>query len=532
MHGVVDRGGRVLVIDPRRTETAAEFEWLPIVPDSDAWLLLSLLQVITDEHLADEAFLARAASGWPQLAELAAEFPPEVTEVHTGIPPESVRVLARELVGRRAVVYGRTGTCLGQYSTLVNFLIDAVNVASGNLDARGGSVFAEPVTPVLDRLAERGGAFTYGTRRTRIGGFRDVFGTEPAVNMAAEITTEGEGQIHALFVVAGNPVLSVPNGPALEKAMPQLDLMVAIDLYVNETATHADYVLPATAMYEREDFPLFASAMYSQPFIQATEAVVPPAGSARPEWEIFDEIIDRLKEPSLRTRFGRALRRRGIRLNPRILRSLLVRTGRGGDRFGLRPGGLTVKKLLTEHPHGLLLATEQPVGRLRTVIRHRDRKLHLWHEEIHGEVQRLRARQWDPQFPMRLIGMREIRSENSWMHNVSQLRSARAPHAARMHPDDAEALGVPHNSVVRLTSKSGQIELPVIITDDIKPGVVAVPHGWGHRRGLWHRANHEGGANYNELASSDPADTEQLAGSAFLNGIPIRVDPVGPRERT
>jgi formate dehydrogenase len=526
LHAVTARGGRVLVIDPRRTETAQQFEWLPITPDSDAWLLLALLHEMTSSGLVDADAMRSAAAGWPELTLLTKDFSPEVAQAHTGIPAAQVRELARALVRSRAVVYGRTGTCLGQYSTLVNFLIDVVNLAAGNLDARGGSVFAQPVTPLLDNLAERGGAFTYGARRTRIGGFKDVFGTEPATTMAAEMTTPGEGQIRALFVTAGNPVLSVPDGAALEGAMAGLDLVVAIDLYVTETGQHADYVLPATTMYEREDIPLFASSLYAQPFLQVTEAVVPPAGEARPEWEIFDEIVRRTTHSRLRSSLSKVLRRFGVRLTPRMLRAALVRTGRGGDRFGLRPRGLTVERLLTRHPHGVLLARQQPVGRLSQVVRHSDKKMHLDHDDIRGEIERLRTRTPDPAYPLRLIGMREIRSENSWMHNVPLLRAARPAHAARMHPDDAGHLGLLHNGTVRLVSKSGRIELPLIVTDEVKSGVVAVPHGWGHRGGSWQRANHEGGVNYNALASSDPADIEQLSGSAHLNGIPVRAERI------
>ena len=528
LHEVVARGGRVLVVDPRRTETAQEFEWLPIVPDSDAWLLLCLLYALVEADLVGEDKMLSLATGWPKLKAQLGSFSPEAGETFTGIPAGEVRDLARQLAAQKAVVYGRTGTCLGQYSTLVNFLIDVVNLASGNLDARGGSIFAKPVTPFLDKLGERTGTFTYGARRTRIGGFRDVLGMEPAVNIPAEITTPGEGQIRAFFVTAGNPVLSVPDGDALESALPQLDLMVSVDLYVNETGQHADYILPATAMYERDDIPLFASGTYAKPFLQVTDAIVPPAGEARPEWEIFDEIIRRVKQGPGRAKISRALKRRGLGLTPRVIRSLLIRTGHGGDRFGLRPGGFTVKRLLAEHPHGVLVGDEQPVGWIQKgVIRHKDNRLHLYHPEIVEEIERLKARVADPAYPLRLIGMREMRSENSWMHNVPSLRAARPAHAARMHPDDADALGLRHNGRVRLISKSGTIELSLLVTEDLKPGVVAVPHGWGHGgRSSWRRAQQQGGANSNLLASSDPADIEQLSGSAHLSGIPVRAERV------
>lgn len=529
LHEVVARGGRVMVVDPRRTETAREFEWLPITPDSDAWLLLALLHELDAADLIDTRAVARVADGWPSLRAQLPPFTPEAAEVHTGIPADQTRALARDLIGSKAAVYGRTGTSLGQHSTLVNFLIDVVNLVSGNLDARGGSIFAKPVTPLLDRLGEKAGMFSYGERRTRIGGFPDVLGMEPAVNMPAEITTPGQGQLKAMFVVAGNPVLSVPDGDALEAALPQLDLLVAIDLYINETAQHADYVLPSTAMYERDDFPLFASSTYAKPFLQATNAVVPPAGEARLEWEILDEIARRVKQGRIKALLTRALKKRGLGLNPGLVRSLLIETGRGGRMFGLRPRGYTAKKLLSEHPHGVLLADEQPVGWLQQgVIRHKDNMLHLDHADIANEVERLGNRRGDPEYPLRLIGMREARSENSWMHNVPSLRAARPAHAARMHPTDAQALGLLHNGKVRLVSKSGEIEINLLVTEDLKPGVVAVPHGWGHGgRSSWRRAASEGGANSNLLASSQPADIEQLSGSAHLSGIPVRAERMG-----
>jgi anaerobic selenocysteine-containing dehydrogenase len=529
MNDVTKRGGRVLVIDPRRTETASKFEWLPIIPDTDAWLLLSLLQVLFADGLADEAAIRRAATGVDFLKDLAHEFTPESTAAHTGVPAEEVRSLAHELASRKSALYGRTGTCLGSSSTLVNFLMDAVNLASGNLDVRGGAVFGESPAPLLETLVHRLGLLSYGAERSRIGNFPDMLGSEPAANMAAEITTPGTGQIRALVVSAGNPVLSTPNGPALEEALGELDLMVSLDLYVNETNAHAHYVLPGTAMYEREDAPIYSMTFFSQPFFQVTEAVVPPAGEARPEWEFFDELARGLGTRAVPIKLARLLVRGGelvrLPLTPRRLLDALIRTGRRGDRFGLRPGGLSFTTMLRKHPHGVVFAEEQPVGRLAKVVRHRDRKVHLEHEAIAAEVARLAIRAADPAYPLRLIGMRERRSENSWMHNAPALAGGRPPHAARLHPKDAAPLGVADGDLIRLVSKSGAIELPVLLTEDLRPGVVAVPHGWGHKgTGGWRVANQNPGANVNELASSDPADLEPLVGMSHLSGIPVRAE--------
>ena len=285
MHDIVKRGGRVLVIDPRKTETAAQFEWLGIIPDGDAYLLLSLLHVLFGENLTDRARLARQADGAEWLERLAGPFSPEATESRTGIDPDTVRSLARDLARtRRAAVYGRVGTSTGENGTLTTYLLDAVNLVAGNIDVPGGTMFGSFGIPGERWGMKALGAVlraSYARKRSRIGDFPSVLLSEPAGVMAKEITTPGRGQVRALFVSAGNPVLSVPNGNELETALESLDLMVGVDLYVNETLAHCDYVLPAATMYERDDFPLAFQTLQPTPFRQATEAVVAPAGQAR-----------------------------------------------------------------------------------------------------------------------------------------------------------------------------------------------------------------------------------------------------------
>jgi anaerobic selenocysteine-containing dehydrogenase len=453
MHDIVKRGGRVLVVDPRKTETAERFEWLGIVPDGDAFLLLSLLQVMFAENLADRVGAASPADGLAWLELLAAPFTPEVTQAHTGIAPDVVRALARDLARTaRAAVYGRVGTSIGENGTLTTYLRDAVNLVAGNLDVAGGSMFGALGLPFERRLTAVGAAVLrriYQRRRSRIGGFPSVLLSEPAGVMAKEITTDGDGQIKALLVSAGNPVLSVPNGDELEAALGELELMVGIDLYVNETTAHCDYILPAATMYERDDF------------------VVPAAASSSRDGQ---------PEPYLRP------------------------------------------------------------GMLRDIVVYRDRRVHLRHPGIETEVAALSGRTTAPaDFPLRLIGMRELRSENSWMHNAPLLMRGQRQQRALMHVDDADAIGVNDGDLVRVTSAHGQIELPVALTKDLVAGVVAIPHGWGHRgTGGWRVANRAGGANVNRLMSSDPADLEALAGMARLTGVPVRVETLdsGTSEET
>lgn len=528
MHDIVRRGGRVLVIDPRRSETAAQFEWLGVTADSDAYLLLSVLQVFFDEGLVSTT-ARQQATGLDWLAIQAAPFTPEVTEAHTGVAPEAVRALARDLAATpRAAVYGRLGTCVGRNGTLVTYLIDAVNLVAGNLDRPGGSVFSTLGIPGQKWGTKLMGASlrrTYRTKRTRVGGFRAVIGAEPAALMAKEMTTPGRRQIRAMFVGAGNPVLSVPNGLELEEGLESLSLMVGLDLYVNETTAHCDYVLPVTTMYERDDFAVTFQQFQATPFRQATDAVVAPAGQVRTEWSIIEDLISRIR---VRTAVFAALRgaRRltGRPLNPRSVVDAMIRMADGGDRFGLRRGGLNFTKLATVNPHGVVVAPDIRTGVLDEVVAYRHGTVELEHPDIAAEITALTRRERPAAFPMRMIGMREPRSENSWMHNAPLLMRGDRTQRALIHSDDAASRGIAEGDTATVRSPFGEIAVPVALTTDIVPGTIAIPHGWGHRgTGGWRIANRAGGVNVNQLMSSDPADVEALAGMSWLTGVPVQV---------
>lgn len=533
-----DRGGRVVVIDPRRTETAREFEWLPIRPDGDALLMLSLLNVMFGEGLVDDEAVEQIATGLATIKEISADHPPETTAPLTGVPADTVRDLARELVRTpRAAIYGRVGTCLGRTGTLTTALLDIVNLVAGNLDSVGGSMFGGngfPAERLSARAMQRSSGFAWGARRSRIGDFPQVAGQAPASMMAKEITTPGPGALRALFLCAGNPVLSVPNGEELAQAIDDTDLCVSFDLYRNESNAHADFILPAPSMYERSDHILIFQPLYTTPFKQATGPVIEPMGEARPEWQVFNELAHgladlspKLRAMSLLDRISRRLRRP---FDPERLIDILIRLGLGGDRFGLRRGGLNLSRLLHEKPSGAVVAEHLSPGRLRTIVTLRGRKVALDAPQLMSEIDRLTPEKCDD-LPLRLIGMREVRSENSWQHNAPMLLRGGRKHTARMHPDDADRRGVGEGEIVTVRSAYGCIRLPVTVTDDISPGVVAIPHGWGHNgSGGWTRANGaaggdcgSGGANVNQLISSAPEDLEHLAGMARMNGVPIEV---------
>ncbi len=534
MHDIVKRGGRVVVVDPRRTETAAAFEWLGIVPDTDAYLLLSLLSVMFADGLVDSTRVGGQADGIDWLRSLCAPFTPEMTAERTGIAPDGVRSLAHDLVRTpRAAVYGRLGTCVGRYGTLTSYLIDAVNLVAGNLDVPGGSVFG-----LMQTVGQRWVNTLMGIalrrsyrRRSRIGGIPNAITSEPAALMAKEITTAGARQIKAMFVSAGNPMLSVPNGDELESAFESLDLSVALDFYVTETTSRCDYILPVTTMYERDDFPFTFQAFQATPFRQATEAVVPPAGQARTEWDIVDDLTGRLACETTGFRLlgsvRKTLRAIGVGMTPRLMIDGLIRMSQGGDRFGLRRGGLSLRRLTEQHPHGVVVAPHIRTGVLRDAVAYRSRRVKLVHADIAAEVDKLTRDGHPDGYPLRLIGMREPRSENSWMHNSPLLMRGERVHRALIHVDDAADLQIADGDPVRVSSPYGEITIAATTTKDVMPGVIAVPHGWGHKgTGTWALANRAGGANVNRLTSSAPEDVEALSGMAWLTGVPVRVDRV------
>lgn len=521
---LVERGGRVVVVDPRRSETAKAFEHVGIRADTDAWLLLAMLGEIFRSGLADDAWLATNASGAEELRSAALAVPLEEAARRTGIEAATIAALARDFAtAPSAVAYTRTGVCASSFGTLANFLADALNAVTGNLDSPGGWVFGDP--PIdSGELAARFGLAGVGTSRSRVGNLPSVVNTMPSAVMPAEITTPGPGQLRALVVGAGNPVLTTPGSSEVEAALQQLELLVSIDLYVTETSKYAHYLLPGTTFLERADLPAAFLGWASTPFVQATKAVVDPPGECREEWRFYDEMARRLglggpwALPS-----ARFLSRIGLfRPSPMTLLDLLLRTGRSGDRFGLRRRGLNMAKLLRAE-RGIVLAEHPAVGLLRRKVKHRDGRVHLFHPEIGGEVQRLLASPAaDPDFPLRLIGRREFRSHNSWMHNVPS-RHRQAP--LQVNPADAVLAGIGDGDVVAVRSRDGVIEVPVEISDDVVAGTLTLPHGWGHSGG-WRVANERGGANYNVLTAARPEAAEQISGMSHLNGVAVRIEQV------
>ena len=529
LRAVRARGGKVVVIDPRRTETARlASEHHFIRPDTDVFLLLAMIRTILAERLEAREFLARHVEGVEHVRQVVEPFTPEVAAARTGIAADTIRGLAREFAtASGACAFGRV-VC-GRFGTLTAWSLEALNIVTGNLDRPGGTVFSDGLVDLVEVVA-RLGLDGYGKHRSRVGDYPGVLGELPSGVLADEITTPGAGQVRALIVTAGNPVLSTANGPALAAAMRQLECTVALDIYPSETASLADYVLPCTTYFERADYPIFHAQLMTEPYGQWTEAVVPPQGEAKTEWEIFALLSDAMGLPFLNSRVAtvvrKALRLFGRDLGPRSIMNAMIRLGPYGDRFLPWRRGFTLARL-AKHPHGVRLPDPR-TGILREKLRTRDRKVHLWCPELEGEMARLRRateEQEDGAYPFRLIGRRDMRSNNSWLHNLPRLMRGERCRRLRVHPADAVRVGLTDGARAVVRSHVAAVEVEVRVTDEVMPGVVSLPHGWGHTYEATRRvAARDPGPNCNALI--DQRVIEPLSGMAFLNGFPVAVEPV------
>ena len=551
---LVARGGRVVVVDPRRSRTAEmASEWVPIRPGADAYLLMAMVQVITSEGLVDLAACADLVTGLDDVVDVAAPFTPEAVAPATGLEADQIRRLARELASARsACVYGRIGTTTAEFGTLTSWLVDVLNVLTGNLDRPGGAMFAKAAAGASNtRGTPRFGREVRLHRRTsRVRGLPETFGELPAVVLAEEIDTPGEGQVRALLTIAGNPVLSTPNSARLDAALAGLECMVAVDIYVNETTRHADVILPAPSALQKGHYDvallqlaLHDTANYSEPVLpldddQPTEwevlarlaLVLQGAGATADPALVDDLMIASLVQGSVADEtspiHGREVEEvLGLlepRTGPERILDLLLRTGPYGEGFGADPEGLSLDRLLAT-PHGVDLGPLKP--RLPDVLRTPDGMIALAPEILIADVDRLHeGLDGRRDHPFVLVGRRDLRSNNSWMHNVSVLVKGKPRCTAHLHPDDAAALGLADGEDAVVRSRVGEVRIPVEVTDAIRPGVVSIPHGWGHDLDgvQLEVARAHAGVNSNLLA--DETLFDPISGNAVLNGIPVTVE--------
>ncbi|OBJ31758.1 molybdopterin-dependent oxidoreductase [Mycolicibacter heraklionensis] len=516
---VRDRGGTVVVIDPRRTETAKLADaHVAVRPGGDLYLLLGMLHVLINENLCDTAAIARQSVGLPQLRRLVADASPEAVAARAGVDAQTIYALARDhAAADSAALYCRIGICHQEAGTLVSWLVMVINAVTGNLDRAGGTMFSTPAADV-PRVAKYIPA-GYGAWTDRSGHYKSFRGELPAVVMADEILAAGEGQIKAMITCAGNPVSSIPQKGRLDQAMASLDLYVAIDMYVTETSRHADYILPPASPLEREDVGLLLPVFSVRNNIRYQHRTFEPPAGAKDDWEILSLLMLELLPAPIRTMVAPGRERLVAAINPLRMAAISLATGPyGWIRKGRK--GISMRQL-RDSAGGLDLGPLRP--RLREVIATRDRKVQLAPDEFIAAAAALLDSPAGPEsaYDLQLIGRRQLRSNNSWLHNVSSMTSGSNQCTLHMHPDDAKNRGLAEGDTVQVTSDIGKIEVPLHISDDMRPGTVSVPHGWGHRNTGWRHADSLPGANVNDL--HDPARVDTFTGTAALNNTWVSV---------
>jgi anaerobic selenocysteine-containing dehydrogenase len=532
--GVRERGGRFVLIDPRRTETAAYADEHHFIrPGGDPAFVLALLHVIFAEGLHDATSVHEAARGLEPLQALAARFSPERVAPAIGMTAEVIRSIARGFAGaRRAVAYGRVGVCTNEFGPTGSWLIEALNVVTGNFDRAGGAMFTKPAID-LAGLAERTGISHHGRHRTRVRGLPETGGMLPATAMAEEMETPGPGQIRGLITLAGNPVLSVPGGEGLARSLAKLDVMVSIDIYLNETTRHAHVVLPPRSALERGHYDLLFHALAVRNTVKWSEPVVTPDPDTRDDWDILYELSMRLaaKKRGPIAEKAAALALRLGRLGSERVLDVLLRTGPYGDRFLPWSDGLNLERV-RRAVHGIDLGPLVPMGRER--VRTRSGKVELCPGPLAADVDRVErwvaanaanadsaASAAAPE--LSLIGRRHVRSNNSWMHNLRSLVKGPDRATLQMHPTDAKAAGLEHGGLVQVSSRGGEVTARLEVTDEVMPSVVSLPHGFGHAAAAdtLRIAGAVPGPNAN--AVTDERLVDPLTATAVLNGVPVRV---------
>ena len=551
------RGGRLIVVDPRRTRTAAAAdEHIRLRPGADAWLLAAVARTLLAEGLARPGRLTEHTAGLERLPELLAPFTPEAVAGACGVPAERILELARELAAApTAAVYGRLGTTAQRYGTLASWLVDVVNLLTGNLDREGGVLFTRAAAGSRNTTGTpgTGRGVRFGRFASRVRKAPETYGELPVSCLAEEIETPGEGRIRALFTVAGNPALSTPNGRRLSAALGSLDLMVSIDIYLNETTRHADVILPVPSPLSRSHYDLAFNQLAIHNTATYSAAVLPPEEDMPQEWETMlrlaaivlgagpqadiaaadDMVAAQLAEREVSLSGGawkgvpaaELLEAVEPRRGPERLLDLLLLTGPYGER-GATPWegrGLRLSDLEAA-PHGIDLGAL--ASRVPEVLRTPGGKIDAAPQPLADDLLRLRDGLAAERGSLLLIGRRDLRSNNSWMHNVEVLARGERRCTLMVHPLDAQRLEVEDGSQARVRSRVGEVVVTVEVTDTITEGVVSLPHGWGHGQPgsrMAVAARHPG-VNVNLLVDED--DIDPLSGNAVLNGVPVTLEPL------
>ncbi|MDH0097211.1 molybdopterin oxidoreductase family protein [Ectopseudomonas hydrolytica] len=499
------RGGKLVVVDPRRSETAAiADQHLFVRPGSDAALLLALLNTLFEEGLTRGSHLP--VEGLEQVRAAIAEFTAEAMSARCGVPAATIRQLARDFAAAdKAVCYGRMGVSTQTFGTLCQWLVQLINLVTGNLDRVGGALCT---MPAVDLVASTSGGH-FNRWQSRVSGLPEYGGELPVSALAEEMLTPGEGQIRALVTVAGNPVLSTPNGRQLEQALQGLDFMLSVDFYINETTRYADLILPPTAPLEHDHYDTTFNVFAVRNVTRFNEAILAKPEGALHDWEIFVGLAQAFAA------------RNGLELKPTLAPEQMIDMGLRFGPYGDRSERKLSLAALRDHPHGLDLGPLQAnlAARLKTA----SKAVEAAPELLLGDLARFAAQVPPAADELLLIGRRHVRSNNSWMHNYHRLVKGKPRHQLLMNPSDLASRGLVDGQRVQVRSRVGSIEVEVAASDEVMAGVVSLPHGWGHARpGVQMAiASEQPGASANDL--TDERRLDALSGNAVLNGVPVEV---------
>ncbi len=521
------RGARLVVVDPRRTETAElASEHVAVLPGGDAALLLAMTQVLVEAGRVDSAWLQKHTRGLDALSRHLKAFTPERAATLAGVSADTIRRLALEFADApSSVAYARLGVCNNRTGTLASYAVDLLNIVAGRLGVRGGALFAKPAID-LPKLAKLVGADGYARWHSRVRGLPETAGDVPASTLAEEMETAGEGQVRALVTFAGNPVLSTPNGGRLARALAGLEFMVCIDPYINETTRFANVILPPCGALSEDHLDLFFANVATRNVVRWTDAAIPRAADERADWQILLELSYRLGGgPSGMAPLdfaARMLRKLGLEVGPVAIADLALRFGPYGDRFLPGHRGLNGAKVRATE-HGVDLGPLEP-GIAHRVF-HRHGRVELAAAAVLDAIDTLSAQAAgaDPSQSLLLIGRRDIRSNNSWMHNLPKLVAGRDRCVLLVHPSDAAQAGVGDGEDALLESRVHRGAVRVRVSDEMRPGVVSLPHGWGHAGvAQWQRvAGAQPGVSANDW--TDDQLVEAIVGQSILNGVPVRL---------
>ena len=499
------RGGKVVVVDPRRSETAAiADQHIFVRPGGDAALLFGVLHTLFAEGLTRDSHLP--VDGLDEVRQAVASFSAEAMSPLCAVPAEQIRQLARDFAAApTAVCYGRMGVSTQAFGTLCHWVVQLINLVTGNLDRVGGAVCT---TPAVDLVATTSGGH-FNLWQSRVSGRPEYGGEFPVSVLAEEMLTEGDGQVRALITVAGNPVLSTPNGRQLEQALDGLEFMLSVDLYINETTRYADLILPSTSALENDHYDTTFNMFAVRNVSRFNRAILAKPDGALHDWEIFVGLAQAFAA------------RTGKELKPTIAPAQMIERGlRGGVYGDGSEYGLSLATL-AEHPHGIDLGplTANLASRLKTP----NQRVQAAPPEILADLARFAELQAPAADELLMIGRRHVRSNNSWMHNFHRLVKGKPRHQLLMHPQDLLSRGLADGQRVRVTSRVGVIEVEVLASLDMMRGVVSLPHGWGHARpGVRMTiASGQPGSSANDL--TDERQLDELSGNAALNGVPVTV---------